>query len=100
MTERLLLKGGLSPNLVLTLGLLAHLFLFLLVFAMPEGLTRPLFYLLFLVSGGLNGIYVPVAAARLRRAGTTDGVAGSLIVAAAIGAVAMGYVLFLRRERA
>lgn len=98
LTDRLLSARGDRGQRLLGFGVLAHLVMLLVVPALPDGLARWHFVLLFLAAGGIGGIYVPLAAARLKAAGCSDHHAGWLVelfdhVGGAIGGLLTGVIL-------
>ena len=75
-----------------------HALLVLAMVRLPGDLPRGVFALLFFLGGLFSGVYVPLAAARLRAAGRADGAAGALVeasdhVGGACGALLTGLVL-------
>lgn len=87
-----------EPVWLLPLAVLGHLFVLLFVASLPHQTPHVLFLALFFVSGAVTGLYFPIAALRLERAGFEAGSAGGLLEmldhsGGACGAVATGLLM-------
>lgn len=96
--ERLVASERRDSRSLLALGLLLHLAFTAIIFLLPYNISQPAFAALFLVSGLLGGIYVPIAGAALKTAGLAPGSVGASIelndhLGGAVGALATGLVL-------
>ena len=98
LSERLLIGRDREPRFLLGICLLAHLLLLGAVVMLPGETSRILYVALFAVCGVFVGIYFPIAAHRLRRAGRCPAAAGSNLeildhTGGALGAVLAGWLL-------
>ncbi|MHC4225349.1 MAG: spermine/spermidine synthase domain-containing protein, partial [Planctomycetota bacterium] len=77
LCERILGRRRAEPRGLLPLLLMAHLLALAAIGALPADATRPHFALLFVLSGLFTGVYFPIAAHRMRAAGTSPAAAGA-----------------------
>lgn len=96
--QRALARRGAVPVLLTPIAMLIQIGLLGALGAVPADTPAPVFSLLFLLAGAMNGVYVPLVAWKLRIAGLSSQVAGAWItcfdhLGGALGAWLGGLVL-------
>jgi len=93
VSARLIAGAARSSTLLLSLAILLQAFFCGVILFLADHMTRSGFAAAFVISGLVNGIYVPLAAARLNAAGVPPPVAGAWIEAVdSLGGAAGGLV--------
>ncbi len=97
-SERMLVAGIRDPQDLAMFALPVHGALLGTLYFIPATCTPTVYGALFLAAGILNGVYVPVAAAILKRANISDSVAGGRIalldhLGGAVGGLLTGLIL-------